>query len=176
MLDTYRLRLLKADHAPAVLAFERANRAYFAASVPDRGDAYFAHFDARHHGLLADQEAGICYFHVLLGPDGAVVGRFNLVDVAEGEAELGYRVAEAVAGRGLATATVQGLCRLAAAKYGLTALRARTTVGNAASRAVLARAGFVPTGEAAPDGDLPTLTFRLDLEAAAGRRPGDQAP
>lgn len=41
---------LRPDHAPALLAFERANRAYFAASVPDRGDDYFARFAERATG------------------------------------------------------------------------------------------------------------------------------
>src|SRR6202171_4981647 len=34
------LQLLRLDHAPALLAFERKNRAYFAASVPVRGDEF----------------------------------------------------------------------------------------------------------------------------------------
>jgi len=41
------LQLLRLDHAPALLAFERENRAYFAASVPERGDGLFAEFDTR---------------------------------------------------------------------------------------------------------------------------------
>ena len=36
------LKRLRAGHAPAVLAFELANRAYFAASISDRGDDFFA--------------------------------------------------------------------------------------------------------------------------------------
>ncbi|MEU5749502.1 GNAT family N-acetyltransferase, partial [Streptomyces sp. NPDC047726] len=28
--------------------FERENRAYFSASIPDRGDDYFSGFDVRH--------------------------------------------------------------------------------------------------------------------------------
>ncbi|MGW4646146.1 GNAT family N-acetyltransferase [Kitasatospora sp. NPDC004289] len=169
-MSEIRLQLLRPDHASAVLAFERANRAYFAASVPDRGDEYFAAFGERHRALLAEQAAGVCYFHVLLDEaTGEVLGRFNLVDVAGGEAELGYRVAEGAAGRGLATAGVRALCELAARDYGLTALRAGTTVGNAASRAVLARTGFAVTGETTLGGGLPALTFRrgLDREATA---------
>lgn len=159
-----RLQLLRPDHAPAVLAFERENRAYFAASVPDRGDEYFAAFEERHRALLAEQAAGVCYFHVLLDAGtGGMLGRFNLVDVADGEAELGYRVAERAAGRGLATATVGELCELAATAYGLTSLRAATTLGNAASRAVLARTGFTVTGETTLSGGLPALTFRRSL-------------
>ncbi|MEU5958534.1 GNAT family N-acetyltransferase [Streptomyces sp. NPDC047525] len=141
------LQRLRADHAPALLAFERENRGYFARSVPDRGDAYFAEFAARHAALLAEQAAGDCHFHLLVDGEGAVLGRVNLVDVADGEAELGYRIAESAAGRGLATGAVRRLCGVAAAEYGLTALRAATDAGNAGSRAVLVRAGFVVVGE-----------------------------
>ncbi|NUV38105.1 GNAT family N-acetyltransferase, partial [Streptomyces sp. KAI-27] len=35
------LQRLRADHAPALLAFERENRAWFARTISDRGDAYF---------------------------------------------------------------------------------------------------------------------------------------
>ncbi|MGW5862262.1 GNAT family N-acetyltransferase [Streptomyces sp. NPDC055239] len=141
------LHLLRADHAPALLAFERENREYFAKSVRDRGDAYFGEFGARHAALLAEQAAGACHFHVLVDGDGAVLGRVNLVDVAEGEAELGYRIAERAAGRGLATGAVRRLCELAAAEYGLTSLRAATDVENTGSRAVLERAGFALVGQ-----------------------------
>jgi [ribosomal protein S5]-alanine N-acetyltransferase len=41
------LQRLRADHAPAVLAFEVANRAYFAASISDRGDEFFEQFKRR---------------------------------------------------------------------------------------------------------------------------------
>ncbi|MGH8791971.1 MAG: GNAT family N-acetyltransferase [Stackebrandtia sp.] len=141
------LQLLRLDHAPALLAFEQENRAYFAASVPDRGDEYFADFDARHRGLLAEQADGICYFHVLVDDDGHVLGRVNLIDVADGCAELGYRIAEKSAGQGLAASGVRQVCGLAGAKYGLSRLRAKTTLDNAGSRAVLARAGFAPAGD-----------------------------
>ncbi len=167
------LELLRCDHAPAVLEFERANRAYFAASISDRGDDFFAHFDERHQALLDEQATGLCFFHVLVGEGGEVLGRFNLVDVADGSASLGYRMAEHAAGRGLATAAVREICALAAADYGLTSLRAVTTLDNAGSRRVLARTGFVPTGEIAVAG-RPGLGFARDLLAAAedgARRP-----
>ena len=139
-----------AGHAPAVLAFELANRAYFAASISDRGDDFFAQFPLRHRALLAEQEAGLCACYVLVGEDGSVLGRFNLYDIADGTAELGYRVAEQVAGRGVATATVRELCRLAATRHGLRAQRAATSRENAASQKVLTKAGFVPAGPADP--------------------------
>ncbi|MEU0965989.1 GNAT family N-acetyltransferase [Streptomyces sp. NPDC005917] len=161
------LHLLRPDHAPALLAFEQENRAYFAASVPDRGDDYFARFDERHRALLAEQEAGTCYFHVLVGDAGGVLGRFNLVDVADGGADLGYRVAERAAGRGLATSAVRDICGLAVDRYGLTVLRAAATLDNTASRAVLSHAGFAVTGETRLSG-RPGLTYVRHLQGFAG--------
>jgi len=161
------LKQLHARHAPAVLAFELANRAYFAASISDRGDAYFDRFDEWYDALLAEQEAGICAFHVLLDEDGSVLGRFNLVDIEDGAAELGYRVAQHVTGRGVATATVLELCRLSAARYGLHTLRAATSHENAASQKVLTKAGFLPTGPADPSdlGGKPGIWYRRELKS-----------
>jgi ribosomal-protein-alanine N-acetyltransferase len=144
------LQRLRADHAPAVLAFELANRAYFAASISDRGEEFYRQFAEQHNAMLAEQEAGTCAFHVLVAEDGSVLGRFNLFNISGGTAELGYRVAQHVAGRGVATSTVRELCRLAAAQYGLRTLRAATSHGNIASQRVLAKAGFVPDGPADP--------------------------
>jgi len=161
------LQRLRADHAPAVLAFELANRAYFATFVSDRGDEFYDHFTERYNALLAEQEAGSCVFHVLVGEDGTVLGRFNLFDLQDGTARLGYRVAQHVAGRGVATATVRELCRLAAAKYRLRTLRAATARQNAASQRVLAKAGFVVAGPADPAdlGGKPGTWYQRELSA-----------
>ncbi len=159
------LQRLHAGHAPAVLAFELANRAYFAASVSDRGDGYFDQFTEHLSALLAEQEAGIGAYYVLVADDGSVLGRFNLIFAEDGTAELGYRVARHVAGRGVATATVRELCRLAAVRHGLRTLRAATARNNAASQKVLAKAGFVPAGPADPAhlGGKPGTWYRRDL-------------
>jgi ribosomal-protein-alanine N-acetyltransferase len=156
------LELVRPDHAPALLAFELENRAYFAAWVPDRGDDYFADLAARHRELLACQADGTDFFHVLVEEDGSIVGRVNLFEVADGSASLGFRMAERVTGRGLATAAARQVCELAAAEYGLRELRAMARAENAGSRAVLARLGFVPTGETVLSG-LPGITYRLAL-------------
>ena len=158
------LQRLRADHATAVLAFELANRAYFATFISDRGDEFFDHFTEQHKALLAEQEAGTCVFHVLVSEDGTVLGRFNLFDLQDGTAVLGYRVAQHIAGRGMATATVQELCRLAAAQYGLHTLRAATSYDNVASQRVLTKAGFVPAGPAEPGG-RPGTWYERDLAA-----------
>jgi ribosomal-protein-alanine N-acetyltransferase len=163
------LKRLHAGHAPAVLAFELANRAYFAASIPDRGDDYFERFTDRYNALLAEQEAGICAFYVLVAEDGLVLGRFNLVDIEDHAAILGYRAAQRAAGRGVATATVRELCRLAAAQHALRTMRAAAARHNAASQKVLTKAGFVPVGPADPAdlGGKPGTWYQRDLVSRA---------
>lgn len=143
------LQLLAAGHAAAVLAFELANRAWFATTISDRGDEYFARFDEQYHDLLADQDAGGAYYALVDG-GGAVLGRFNLYFGGGGVANLGYRVARDAAGRGLATASVLELCEVAPDRHGLRRLRAATSHGNIASKRVLVKAGFHVVGPAGP--------------------------
>jgi [ribosomal protein S5]-alanine N-acetyltransferase len=73
-----------------------------------------------------------------------------LYDFEDGTANLGYRVAQQAAGRGMATRSVRELCRIAAARHGLRTLRAATSHDNAVSQKVLAKAGFVLAGPATP--------------------------
>jgi [ribosomal protein S5]-alanine N-acetyltransferase len=158
------LQVLRADHAPAVLAFELANRAYFAAFISDRGDEYFGQFTERHNALLAEQAAGTCACYLLVGDDGSVLGRFNLYEIRDGTAELGYRVAQQAAGRGRATAAVRDLCGLAVSRHRLHTLRAAASRDNIASQKVLAKAGFVPVGPA-HIGGRPGTWYQRDLAA-----------
>jgi ribosomal-protein-alanine N-acetyltransferase len=165
------LQRLRADHAPAILAFEAANRGYFAASVSDRGDKFFDQFSERHKVLLAEQEAGERACYVLVAEDRTVLGRFNLVFVEDGVAELGYRVGQHVAGRGIATATVRDLCRLAASRHGVRRIRAATARDNAASQRVLLNTGFTPIGPADPAdlGGKPGTWYQRDTAAESVR-------
>lgn len=156
------LQRLSADHAAAVLAFEQENRAYFTRFISDRGDEYFEQFTEEYKASLALQETGEDAYYVLVDENGSVLGRFNLRDIADGTAELGYRVAEHVAGRGVATATVREMCRLAAARFGLRTLNAEVTDTNVASRRVLVKAGFVPTGPTDINGK-PATRYERDL-------------
>ena len=160
------LQRLRADHAAAVLAFELANRSYFAASIPDRGDEFFDQFTERFRARLADRGGA---YYVLVAEDGSVMGRFNLIFAEPGTAELGYRVAQHVAGRGVATATVHELCGLARVRHGLHTLRAATSLENAASQKVLTKTGFVPTGPADPAelGGEPGTWYQCDLRPRA---------
>src|SRR6266700_663326 len=74
------LQLLRLDHAPALLAFERGNRGYFAASVPDGGDEFFAEFDTRYAPPPPWQPAGTASPHLLVAERGAVPGPVNLTE------------------------------------------------------------------------------------------------
>ena len=154
------LQRLRGDHADAVLEFELTNREYFARFVSDRGDAFYEDYPTSHRKRLAEQDAGTCMFHVLVDEGGAVIGRFNLTDIEDGRAEVGYRVGQAVAGRGVATSTLGELCDLAAAEYGLRVLFAETTNENLASQRVLEKAGFVNVGPATVAGRAGTVYER----------------
>jgi [ribosomal protein S5]-alanine N-acetyltransferase len=161
------LQLLCPSHGPAVLAFELENRAYFAESISDRGDAFYETFTERLGSVLVEQAADTSAFYVYADEGGAILGRFNLYDIKEGAAKLGYRVAQHAAGRGVATAAARDLCELAATRYGLRALMAATSRENVASQKVLTKIGFVPIGPADPadiGGKQGTL-YRRDLTA-----------
>jgi [ribosomal protein S5]-alanine N-acetyltransferase len=81
---------------------------------------------------------------VLVADDGAIVGRFNLVFVEEGVAEVGYRVAQRVAGQGVATAGLRELCLLAASCHRVRTLRAATSSENLASQKGVAESRVHP--------------------------------
>lgn len=60
-MQTHALERLTLDHARPLERFERANRAFFAARVGDRGDDYFEHFDDQLAArLVENQEARPC--------------------------------------------------------------------------------------------------------------------
>lgn len=169
------LQQLAAYHEAAVLAFELANRSYFASFISDRGDAFFERYPDRHRELLEWQDAGEGAFYVLVGDGGDVLARFNLNTISGDVAEVGYRVAQDLAGRGVATAGVRELSRLAASRHGVTRLRAATSTSNVASQQVLLKAGFVLAGPADPSavGGKQGSWYELELQA---QRVGDGSP
>lgn len=76
---------------------------------------------------------------------GEEAGWFSLrrgLDLPPGTAELGYRLRRAAWGRGLATEGALALVSLAFTRLGVEVVRAQTMTVNAASRRVLAKAGF----------------------------------
>jgi hypothetical protein len=78
------LQRLGADHASGVLAFELANRSYFAGFISDRGDEYFELFADRQADERVEQDTGECAYYVLVADDGSIIGRFNLRSIDNG--------------------------------------------------------------------------------------------
>ena len=158
------LQRLRIDHETEVLTFERENRAFFAKSINDRGDRFFETFSERQRELIAAQETGRGAFYVLVDEQEAVVGRFNLYEIHDETADVGYRIAEWVSGRGVATAGLRDLCRIAREDIGLRVVSAATGKQNMASQRVLAKVGFVLIGPTEVGGQRGS-EYKLDLGA-----------
>ena len=77
---------------------------------------------------------------------GKRVGVTGLIDRGEGVAEVGFLLASEFHGQGYGIESLRLLCRFAFAEAGFRKLSATVTVGNAASKAVLQKAGFVQEG------------------------------
>ena len=66
--------------------------------ISDRRDEFFDQFIERDNELLAEQEAGIGAYYVLVADYGSVLGRFDLFFAEPGTAKLGYRVSSSSGG------------------------------------------------------------------------------
>lgn len=144
-------RLVTLDDAPAVATLYSANRDFLAPWEPVRDDEFYTERGQRAvlDRALERYAAGMCVPHVVLDPDGQIAGRINLNDVVRGAFDsctLGYWVSESVNGRGLATAAVGEMTRLAFGAFGLHRVQAATLLHNGASQRVLDRNGFVRIG------------------------------
>ncbi|HEX4813007.1 MAG TPA: GNAT family protein, partial [Nonomuraea sp.] len=105
---------------------------------------------ARLNDLLAQQAAGRAMPWLLSAGD-EVVGRLTLNTIVRGpflSADLGYWIDAGYAGRGLTTAAVREVCRMADQELGLHRVAAGTLLDNAASQSVLRKCGFEPIGVA----------------------------
>jgi ribosomal-protein-alanine N-acetyltransferase len=144
-------RLIALDDAPVLAELLRANRDFLAQWEPMRGAEYFT--EAGQHAAIAaslsERDGGHGVPCVMLDGDGAVVGRVNISNIVRGafqSASLGYWMAESAGGRGVATAAVRDIIRMAFTDLGLHRIQADTLVHNVASQRVLARNGFVRIG------------------------------
>jgi len=144
-------RLITPDDAPALAELVRVNREFLAPWEPARGEEYFTEAGQRVSigSSLAEHERGRGLPCVITDRDGAVVGRINLNTIVRGasqSASLGYWLAQAAGGRGIATAAVREIVRVAFGELGLHRIQADTLVHNGASQRVLERNGFVRIG------------------------------
>jgi RimJ/RimL family protein N-acetyltransferase len=109
--------------------------------------------------------------HLFFGEDGALIGNGGWKGPpVDGAAELGYAVAPARQGRGVATAVVRelvGRARLA----GLHVVFAHTLAAESASTSVLAKCGFARVAELTDPDEGPVWRWELRLDDVAGQRP-----
>ena len=145
---TTTIRLLTAADAPVLAELLRANREFLAPWDPVRSDAYFTEAGQR-QTIQAALNAHDQPF--LIESDGRPVGRMTLSDIIRGpfqSCHLGYWVSRAENGRGVATAAVAAVARVAFGELGLHRIQAGTLLHNAASQRVLQRNGFTRIGVA----------------------------
>lgn len=127
------------------------------------GDGYVLRL--RRDQLRADPaELPWLYRAAVLRTTGEVVARggFHAPPDADGTVELGYRVASAHRRQGLATELAAGLLDFAR-EQGATRCLGSTAPDNLASQAVLARLGFVRTGDQVDEVDGLEWVFALEL-------------
>ncbi|MCX4778722.1 GNAT family N-acetyltransferase [Streptomyces sp. NBC_01264] len=138
-----------ADAAGVAEALDR-NRAYMAPYEPLRLPGFYTEAGQRERieALLADRDGGRVRPYVLLG-GGVPIGTINLGSIALGPLRsggIGYWVDQAWAGKGVATAAVHEICRIARDELRLHRVEAGTRVDNLGSQRVLAKAGFEQYG------------------------------
>jgi len=90
--------------------------------------------------------------------DGTVVGDLCFKGLINGVAEIGYGISEKHQNRGYATEAVEAVVKWALKQSGVTRIEAETEPDNTASRRVLEKCGFIPTGTIGEEGPRFTLT------------------
>lgn len=152
-MSTLTIRTLRPDDASQLFTFEQGNRAWFERHIEPRPDDFYspAGIAAHIEHFLQQHAHGRMHPCVLLDEHGALAGRANLkdIDVESGTAEVGYRIGQRQAGKGMATAALRHLIDLAREQWRLARLHAYAIDGNAASVRVLERCGFT-RGAAVP--------------------------
>ncbi|MEV6582497.1 GNAT family protein [Streptomyces sp. NPDC051582] len=148
IIDGVEMRGIEVGDAAGLADVLARNRAFMAHVEPWRSEVFYTEAGqaARIEALLAEGAAGRQASYVLVeAGSGAPVGTINLGSIALGPLRsggVGYWVDRAWHGRGLATAAVEEVCRIARDEIGLHRVEAGTLVDNLASQRVLAKAGF----------------------------------
>ena len=147
-----RLRLLAAADSAALARAYRENRGHLEPWEPLRDDAFFTlegqaeQVARRLEGLASGTDVP----WVLEDGDG-IVGTITLTGIVRGpflSAHVGYWVDGRLQGRGVCSAALHAVLEYARDELGLHRVQASVLPGNAASRAVLHRAGFTLIGTA----------------------------
>ena len=146
-------RRVTLDDAPVMAELLRVNREFLAPWEPVRPEAYFTDDGQREviRTALEQHERGSTLPHLIVDDSGSVVGRITLSCITRGPFQscgLGYWLSAADNGRGLATAAVRDMMRMAFEELGLHRIEAGTLLHNVRSQRVLERNRFVRFGVA----------------------------
>jgi len=146
-------RLLTPDDAPALAQLHRDNREFLAPWEPVRPEGFFTDDGQREiiRAALEDHARGSNLPHVIVDDSGRIVGRITLNGItrrAFQSCSVGYWLSASHNGRGLATAAVHDILRVAFEELGLHRVQAETLRHNVRSQRVLERNGFVRFGVA----------------------------
>ena len=95
----------------------------------------------------------ILWFIELKSKKGTIVGDLSFKGLdSDGMVELGYGLREGYCGNGYMTEAVKAITEWAVSQEGVSSVEAKNTTENTASQRVLAKAGFIPTGENGEEG------------------------
>ena len=135
---------LTLQHSSELLQFEQDNRAWFEQHIEPRPNDFYNLLGVQTHTaeLLMDRTLGKGLPTLLIDQQNDIIGRVSLANIAKRKAFLGYRLAHAHVGKGLAKRAVAMMLDLAK-QQGIRQLVALTSVDNIASQKVLISHGFV---------------------------------
>jgi ribosomal-protein-alanine N-acetyltransferase len=147
-----RVRVVQVADAEELAALYRANRDYLRPWEPEKDDAYFTVDGQRDnlHDLVHAYAMGEMWPGVIVA-GGEIAGRITLNNVLRGPLQscfVGYWVARAHAGHGVATEALRQVLDVAFGALRLHRVEAFTRVDNHASQRVLERNGFTAVGTA----------------------------
>lgn len=140
----FTLEQLNKDWYVDLFRFEVENRWWFEKFVDPRPVGYFNYpvFESFQNQLVTEQDQNQGLYFLAIEDQSRVIGRFNLYDINNDVIELGYRIAEDRAGKGITTHLVAEMVKIARLNN-FRAIRARVEVANPSSAKVLEKNGFV---------------------------------
>jgi RimJ/RimL family protein N-acetyltransferase len=158
--ERLRIETLTRNEALAIRADDRSGRTW-APDYPSDGDRVVAGviLEAGEH---YNESAPLGVYQVRLAEDGSAIGGIGFLSApVDGEAEIGYGLAESGQHQGYATEAVRTVLAHAAGQ-GVVRVVALTDPDNVASHAVLRRTGFVHNGEVSSDEGV-MLRWEIDV-------------
>ncbi|MDG4824087.1 GNAT family protein [Asanoa sp. WMMD1127] len=141
------IRPITPADAEPFAALNVANREFLAPFEPDRAESFYT--PAGQLAMIESVRADPHMHRCVIEADGEPVGMITLSVIERGPAQsanLGYWVAQAANGRGVASAATALMVRVAFDEFGLHRLQAGTLTDNVGSQKVLARNGFERIG------------------------------